>query len=164
MSIISPSSIDLDYNLLSTTCKGFYNDNNRVYLKLMKVNVMFAGDNKKFESDPSKVKKYIKFVPSVAADYKLLHSMSDFNSSKNKWIDDTNIATAYINDYTKFFDKDNHEITNLRLMDLKDAVVDVILGGTVFKNKFGTFERLTVRQLRVVEKVDRQSMFDSCLF
>ena len=49
-------------------------------------------------------------------------------------------------------------------MDLKDAVVDVILSGTVFKNKYGTFERLTVRQLRVVEKVDRQSMFDSCLF
>ena len=101
MSIICPSSINLERNLLSATCKGFYDDNKRVYLKLMNVNVMFAGDNKKFEPDPSKVKKYIKFVPSEAADYKLLHSLSDLNYSKNKWIDDTNIATAYINDYTK---------------------------------------------------------------
>lgn len=164
MSIISPSSINLERNLLSATCKGFYDDNKRVYLKLMNANVMFAGDNKKFEPDPSKVKKYIKFVPSEAADYKLLHNLSDLNYSKNKWIDDSQIATAYINEYTKFFDKDNHEITNMRLSDLKDGVVDVILSGTVFKNKYGTFERLTVRQLRVVEKTDRQSMFDSCLF
>ena len=52
----------------------------------------------------------------------------------------------------------------MRLSDLKDGVVDVILSGTVFKNKYGTFERLTVRQLRVVEKTDRQSMFDVSLF
>ena len=42
MSIISPSSINLERNLLSATCKGFYDDNKRVYLKLMNVNVMFG--------------------------------------------------------------------------------------------------------------------------
>lgn len=163
MSVISPSSIDNQDDLLCTS-KGFFIDDKRIYLKLIDVNVIFAGDNKKFESDPSKVKKYIKFVPSVASDYKLLQNMSDFNNSKNKWIDDTNIVTAYINEYTKFYDKNNNELTNVKLMDLKDGVVDVILSGSVFKNKFGTFERLTVRQLRIIEKTDKQSLFDSCLF
>ena len=163
MSIISPSSVDIDS--IDLTSKGFLNeDAKRVFIKMMNANVMFAGDNKKFESDPSKIKKYIKFVPSVAADYKLLHRIGDLSCCKNNWIDDTNIVTAFVNDYTKFYDKDNNEITNMKLSDLRDGVVDVILTGTMFKNKFGTFERLYIKQLRVIEKTERQSMFDNCLF
>ena len=163
MSIVSPSSIDIQNDQLDVTSKGISHNNKTIYLKLSNVAVLFGGDNKQFESNPSKVKKYIKFVPTVANDYKLLQFLSDSNMSKNHWINDVTV-TAYINEHTKFYDKNNVELTNVKLMDLKDGRVDLILGGSVFKNKFGTFERLIVRQMRIIEKTDRTSLFDVCQF
>ena len=73
MSIVSPSSIDIQNDLLDVTSKGISHNNKTIYLKLSNVSVLFGGDNKQFESNPSKVKKYIKFVPTVANDYPLYH-------------------------------------------------------------------------------------------
>lgn len=161
MSIISPSFID---DSVTVTDKGILSDGKRIYFKMMKANIVFAGDNKKFEPDASKVKKYIRFRLSNE-EFDSLHSLSLKNGSKNCWVDEVNlVATAYVNDYTKFFDKNNKPVTINNLSELRDAVVDVIVGGTVFKNKFGTFERLTVKQLRIIEKQERQSMFEKSLF
>ena len=112
MSIVSPSSIDIQNDQLDVTSKGISHNNKTIYLKLSNVAVLFGGDNKQFESNPSKVKKYIKFVPSVANDYKLLQFLSDSNMSKNHWINDVTV-TAYINEDTKFYDKNNKEIKRI---------------------------------------------------
>lgn len=161
MNIIYPSSID---DSVTVTDKGLFSGEKRIYLKMMKTSIVFSGDNKRFEPDSSKVKKYIRFRLSDE-EYEALHSLSLKNGSKNCWVDEANqVATAYVNDFTKFFDKDNKPLSDVDMSDLRDAVVDVIVGGCVFKNKYGTFERLTVRQLRIVEKKERQSMFDVSLF
>lgn len=161
MSIISPSFID---DSVTVSDKGIFSNGKRVYFKLMKTKLVFAGDNKRFEPDENKVKKYIRFQVSND-EFDSLRNLSLKNGSKNCWVDEDNlVATAFVNDYTKYFDKDNNPVTITDLSELRGAVVDVILGGTVFKNKFGTFERLTVKQLRIIEKQERQSMFEKSLF
>ena len=52
----------------------------------------------------------------------------------------------------------------MKLMDLKDGRIDLILTGSVFKNKFGKFECLNVRQMRMIDKNERTSLFDVCQF
>ena len=77
--------------------------------------------------------------------------MSDTNGCKNDWIEDDTI-TGFITDSTKFYDKNKNELMNVKLMDLKDGRVDLILTGSVFKNTFGKFECLNVRQMRMIDK------------
>ena len=65
MSIVSPSSIDIQNDQLDVTSNGVVQNDMIVYLKLSNVAVLFGGDNRQFESNPSKVKKYIKFVSTI---------------------------------------------------------------------------------------------------
>lgn len=163
MSVISPSSIDINNDQLELTSKGLINNEKLVYIKMLNVSITFAGDNKQFEPDPNKVKKYIKFTTNSIKDRKVIQFISDNNNAKNHCIND-GVITAYINEYTKFYDVNKNELTNYKLMDLKDGIVDVILSYTTFKNKFGKFERLSVRQLRIIEKTEHKTLFDECLF
>ena len=89
--------------------------------------------------------------------------MSDTNGCKNDWIKDDTI-TGFITDSTKFYDKNKNELMNVKLMDLKDGRVDLILTGSVFKNKFGKSECLNVRQMRMIDKNEQTSLFDVCQF
>ena len=68
MTILSPSSIHIQNNLIEINNKGIIRNDQQVYLKLSNVSASFPGDNKQYELDPSKVKKYIKFVPSNKQD------------------------------------------------------------------------------------------------
>jgi len=89
--------------------------------------------------------------------------LSDTNGCKNDWIKDDTI-TSFITDSTRFYDKNKNELMNVKLMDLKDGRIDLILTGSVFNNKFGKFECLNVRQMRMIDKNERTSLFDVCQF
>ena len=57
MTILSPSFIHIQNDLIEVNNKGIIRNDQRVYLKLSNVSVSFPGDNKQYESNPSKVKK-----------------------------------------------------------------------------------------------------------
>ncbi len=41
---------------------------------------------------------------------------------------------------------------NVKLMNLKNDRIDLILTGNVFNNKFGKFEHLNMKQMRMIDK------------
>ena len=151
MTILSPSFIHIQNDLIEVNNKGIIRNDQRVYLKLSNVSVSFPGDNKQYESNPSKVKKQIKFVTSNKQDQIVLQFLSDINGCKNDWIKDDTI-TSFITDSTKFYDKNKNELMNVKLMNLKNDRIDLILTGNVFNNKFGKFEHLNMKQMRMIDK------------
>ena len=83
MNILSTSSIHIQNDLIDVNNKGIIRNHQRVYLKLTNDSVSFAGDNKQYESDPSKVKNYIKLVSINKQDQIVIQFLSDTNGCKN---------------------------------------------------------------------------------
>ena len=97
------------------------------------------------------MKNYIKFVSSNKHDQIVIQFLSDTNDCKNDQIKDDTI-TYFITDSTKLYDKNKNELINVKLMNLKNDRIDLILTGNVFNNKFGKFEHLNMKQMRMIDK------------
>ena len=98
-----------------------------------------------------RMKNYIKFVSSNKHDQIVIQFLSDTNDCKNDQIKDDTI-TSFITDSTKLYDKNKNELMNVKLMNLKNDRIDLILTGNVFNNKFGKFEHLNMKQMRMIDK------------
>ena len=157
-SIISLADIKPNSTTLSN--KGLYINDKRCFIKIENATVVFAGDNKKFESDPAKVKNSVKFRLENDIDSRILKCIADKRSARNLFYND-DMFTVYLSDKTKVFDMDKNEIDN-DVTNLRGCNINLLVNPYIIDNKFGRFERMTAYQVKINSKEEKYAMFDEC--
>ena len=106
------SLADIKPQSITLSNKGLFIDEKRYFIKIENATVIFAGDNKKFESDPTKVKNSVKFKLNNPIDNRILKCIADKGAARNLFYTDDDMFTVYLTDKTKVFDMDKNEIDN----------------------------------------------------
>ena len=145
-----------------TLCnKGLFIDEKRYFIKIENATVIFAGDNKKFESDPTKVKNSVKFKLNNPIDNRILKCIADKGAARNLFYTDDDMFTVYLTDKTKVFDMDKNEIDN-DVTNLRGCNINLLVNPYIIDNKFGRFERMSAYQVKINSKEEKYAMFDEC--
>lgn len=146
--------------------KGIFYEDKKMLMKIENVNVKYAGDNSKFESDPAKVKKYIKFTINdheCRNKLKMIASKQS-NECKNLFFtedDDAVVFVCFLTEKTKLFDKNKKplKISNESLSDLRGCSINMLVNIYTIENDYGKFERMMAYQV----KMNSSKLFEECI-
>lgn len=158
-SIISLS--DIKPAKITVNNKGVFYDDKRIFIKIENASVVFAGDNKKFETDPNKVKNSVKFRLDNDEHNKILKCIADKGIARNLFYNDDDLFTCYLTDKTKVFDMNKNEIGN-DVTNLRGCNINLLVNPYIIDNKFGRFERMNAYQVKINSKEEKYAMFDEC--
>ena len=89
------SLADIKPQSITLSNKGLFIDEKRYFIKIENATVIFAGDNKKFESDPTKVKNSVKFKLNNPIDNRILKCIADKGAARNLFYTDDDMFTVY---------------------------------------------------------------------